>query len=380
MKALQDEFLANGGEYKTYFLKDLFTIERGKRITKSNRIQGNRPLVTAGYEHYGIADYISNPEQDIFQGNTITIDMFANVFYRSEEYSADDNILVLTSKFKMNKQIGLFICSIIRKHLCSSFSYGKQYRQKDFNVTKIDLPTLANGELAFDFMASLIRSLEAERISELEAYLEVTGFADFKLTEPEINAISLIQGGGYAPKTPKIKWKDFKIDTLFTIQSSKKKFNANTLSFNGKYRYIARGSGNNGIRGYITEDTKYLNEAQTISFGQDTATMFYQEDPYFTGDKIKIMRPKKFILNEKIASFLITTMRLAFSTYSWGSSSFKESNLNETLISLPILEDGSIDYDYMECLTGAIQKQVIEKVVAYKDEVIAETKRIVHES
>lgn len=49
---------------------------------------------------------------------------------------------------------------------------------------------------------------------------------------------------------------------------------------------------NNGCRGFIEQDLIYLNAANTISFGQDTATMFYQEHPYFTGDKIKILSPK----------------------------------------------------------------------------------------
>lgn len=36
--------------------------------------------------------------------------------------------------------------------------------------------------------------------------------------------------------------------------------------------------GNNNVqRGYIIEDEKYLNEGNTISFGQDTATAYYQD-------------------------------------------------------------------------------------------------------
>ena len=75
---------------------------------------------------------------------------------------------------------------------------------------------------------------------------------------------------------------------LFNIYSPKKRFNANTVTFGGKYPYVARGSSNNGIRGYITEDEKYLSPAKSLSFGQDTATVYYQPDAYFTGDKIKV--------------------------------------------------------------------------------------------
>lgn len=61
-----------------------------------------------------------------------------------------------------------------------------------------------------------------------------------------------------------------------------------TLLEHGKYPYVVRMGSNNGQKGYIDEDEKYLNPGNTISFGQDTATMYYQETPYFTGDKIKM--------------------------------------------------------------------------------------------
>ena len=85
------------------------------------------------------------------------------------------------------------------------------------------------------------------------------------------------------------KFINFMLSDVFTIYSPKVRFNANTVDFGGKYPYVARGSSSNGIRGYITENEAYLNPAKSLSFGQDTATVFYQPKAYFTGDKIKIM-------------------------------------------------------------------------------------------
>ena len=68
--------------------------------------------------------------------------------------------------------------------------------------------------------------------------------------------------------------------------SYKQRFDANkvTLVENGGYPYIVRQGSDNGQKGFIYADEIYLNDGNTISFGQDTATMFYQEKPYFTGD------------------------------------------------------------------------------------------------
>ena len=95
-----------------------------------------------------------------------------------------------------------------------------------------------------------------------------------------------------------VEWGEFRIGDLFDIQTSKKRFDANkvTILESEKYPYVVRTAMNNGIRGYIDEDEQFLNEGNTISFGQDTATMFYQEKPYFTGDKIKVVKAKNNLL------------------------------------------------------------------------------------
>ncbi len=167
-----------GLTWQSFKLGDLFEMERGTRLTKANRIKGTRPLVTAGYENYGVAEYISNHDQKVFKGNTITIDMFANAFYRYSEYSADDNILVLTPKFTMSYRIGLCVTARINAVLKAKFSYGKQYRQKDFNVTIISLPlkptanTQTLKDIDFNFMRTFINALMKQTIQGVAEYCD----------------------------------------------------------------------------------------------------------------------------------------------------------------------------------------------------------------
>ncbi|EEY8227329.1 TPA: restriction endonuclease [Escherichia coli] len=154
------------------------------------------------------------------------------------------------------------------------------------------------------------------------------------------------------------------MERLFSIQTPKKKFNANKLTFNGNYPYVARGSNNNGIKGYIDEDELYLNPGNTISFGQDTATMFYQENAYFTGDKIKIFSLRHGELNSRIAVFLISAMKKSFSTFSWGSSSFNENVLNKVKINIPTFNNVPA-YNYMVKYIEELEAAHIEELEAY---------------
>jgi hypothetical protein len=352
------------------YLKDLFTIKRGKRLTVENRIKGNRPLVTAGYENTGIAELIGNNEQEIFKKNTITIDMFANTFFRNYAYSADDNILVLDNKEQLSPKAKIFIVSLINKALKENFSYGRQYRMGSFNETKIKLPIL-NGEINFTFIEKFIAELEAEHIAKIEAYLLASCLKDYTLTNEDQKVLYNFENGN-------IKFNEFKIEELFDINSYKKRFDANkvTILESGK-PYIVRTSLNNGTRGYINEDEQFLNEGNTISFGQDTATIFYQEKPYFTGDKIKILKSKDNRFNKQNAQFFISTMLKSFSSFSWGASSYSVKIIENQPIKLPT-KNKQPDYKTMEILLSAIQKLVIKDVVLYANKKIDTTKKVVN--
>lgn len=142
-------------------LSKIFNMERGCRLTQEDRESGSIPFVTAGYENYGVVSHISNPEQKTYS-NAITIDMFGNSFYYEKEFKCDDNVLVLQSD-KLNKYNALFISTVISIDKYK-YSYGRQYRQKDYNNHIIKLPT-KNNQPDWDFMENYIKSLPyADRI------------------------------------------------------------------------------------------------------------------------------------------------------------------------------------------------------------------------
>ena len=123
-------------------------------------------------------------------------------------------------------------------------------------------------------------------------------------------------------------------------------------------------SNNNGQKGYIDEDEIYLNEGNTISFGQDTATMFYQKHPYFTGDKIKILKAKFREFDKSNAQFFLTTMAKSFESFSWGSSSFSVDIIEKQIVSLPI-KDGTIDFDFISSFIMELEAERIKELEAY---------------
>ena len=168
-------------------------------------------------------------------------------------------------------------------------------------------------------------------------------------------------------KLRSVKWGEFKLGELFDVLSYKKRFDANKVSLvkNGGHPYIVRQSTDNGKKGNIDESVSFLNPGNTISFGQDTATMFYQEVPYFTGDKIKILKPKYVEFGKKNAQFFLASMRKTFSSFAWGSSRFNVETLKEQLIMLPITNHGKIDFTFMESFIADLEEERVAKLSTF---------------
>ncbi|WP_165252840.1 restriction endonuclease subunit S [Adlercreutzia sp. ZJ304] len=153
--------------WQEFDLKDLFGDPvRGTRITQEDREPGDIPFVTAGESDHGISSYISNSEATT-HSDAITIDMFCNAFYQKGKFKCDDNILVLKNE-KLNELSGNFIVSVLLQDKYR-FSYGRQYRQKDYKRHKILLPSTASGEPDWEWMENYMKSLFSNRLNSFFA-------------------------------------------------------------------------------------------------------------------------------------------------------------------------------------------------------------------
>lgn len=363
-------------EWGKYKLEDLFDTNNwiyGKNKQWKTRYKNdafNRyPVVSGITINNGINYYTEDIPNDseIFE-DCLTIstrgEYSGTVTYHEGKFVLANNILVMKMP-GLTKNQKLFIGSII-----NSLKYGGYNNYPRIETLKKDIIQLPvkDNKIDFEFMESFISELEEDRISELEAYLQITGLEDYELTEEEKNVLN---------KYETIEWNDYMVGDVFDICSTCKKFDANKINITESdgYPYIVRMSSNNGCKGYINQNPIYLNDGNTFSFGQDTATIFYQEKPYFTGDKIKIMKSKTSNLNKKNALFFLTSMEKAFSKYSWGASRFNVDNLKKEIFKLPV-KHLDIDIEFMNLFISAISKLVIKDVVFYKNKKIELTKKL----
>ena len=143
----------------------LFLIQKGERLNKNQRVEGEIPLLTSTSLNNGISNFIDydsfKESKKIFE-NKITIDMLSNVFYHGYNYFSDDNIhtLILKDKYKNfdNQYISLFIATLLQ-NIKIRYNYGRQVRLKRLEKETVALPVDDKNNIDWKFIEEYIKSL-----------------------------------------------------------------------------------------------------------------------------------------------------------------------------------------------------------------------------
>lgn len=342
-------------------------METGSLLSAEDLKLGSIKRVSAKSTDNGIIgeyDTSSNRKARHYE-NFISVNFFGDVFYHPYKASVEMKVHVLKlENAEFSNKSGLYFATAIKKSLSNKFGYGNQLsssKLKELDL-KIIVPFL-NDKIDISFMEKFIGEIEKNRIEALDRYLTRTELKNYTLTPKDTKVLDTFDK--LSKKVADSQCEGMckrKLGTLFKISASKKKFNADSVKFDGTYPYVARGENNNGIRGYINEDVNFLNKGDTISFGQDTATMFYQRQGYFTGDKIKVLESRGFTLDRYNALYYITVAKKTLSTFSWGSTSYNVKNLENIDLEIPVnklLPNNKFMSDFIRVIEKLVIKDVI---------------------
>ena len=112
-----------------------------------------------------------------------------------------------------------------------------------------------------------------------------------------------------------------------------------------------------------------LNKGNSLSCSDTTLgaeTMYYQKNDYIGYQHIQSLIPKFDRFNSAIAFFIISASHTATSNgqYDYGHK-FNRNSMRKTVIFLPICDDGSIDFDFMESFIAELEAERVAELSAY---------------
>ena len=327
---------------------------------------GKIPVYSSDTSNNGIIGYTNidaefivseeNPIYLVFGDHTRSL----NIVFHS--FNVTDNVKVLSLKDSYSIKILLYIISSWQKGV-PNLGYSRHWSIAKKVLFKVPVK---NGVIDFAFMENFIAELEAERIAELEAYLQATGLQDYTLTKEEEEALQGFEG---------VEWQTYNLEELFGKSTRGRRLkSADRVS--GNLPFVTAGEANEGISDFIGNDVIVFSENTT------TIDMFgsakYRNYKYGGDDHIAVVHTEKL---PKFASIFVTTAIHKVSNagqFSY-SRNFYAKDADELNISLPSTQGDPL-YSYMEVFIRAVQKLVIKEVVQYADRKITATREVVTKS
>ena len=342
--------------YKEFKVGDLFDIGGSKKVINKNMItkfNGKYPYVTRTEMNNGVSDYIEYDEESLNEGNTITLGMDTYVInYQPTPYYTGNRVKVI--KYEgINKYNARYVVTALRK-LFIGYSWGMGIKQSQMNDMNLQLPvkTLEDTEPDWEYMEEYIKQKELAYIGKLNKEFEQKKEQLIELIGEESEYINI-------EELPTAK---FKVGDLMDIVGSKKSIHKNMITrLDGEKPYVTRTEKNNGISEYIEFEDKYLNEGNTISLGLDTYVVNYQEKPYYTGNKIKVIKYEG--INKINALYIVGVLRKVFSEYKWGMG-INQKQLENLEIELPVKVEGinEPDWETMEKYIARVELQLLNRI------------------
>jgi hypothetical protein len=313
--------------WKLFKMCDVFSFSKGKRLIKQDMIPGNLNYLGAISDNNAIRDHIdANP---LHLGNCITVNYNGSVgeaFYQSEPFWATDDINILDLKScKMTKNIGLFLCTIIKKNRYK-FSYGRKWTLDKMKESNIFLP-IKNEEIDFEFMDNYINSLN---IKPIKTKINKT-YIDLNIKN----------------------WKKFMLRDIFNFKRGKGITKEEIEENIGTIPCIQGGESNNGVLGYMNDSFKNSSDHVFVSspflglarVGTSGYVSIQNKDSYI-GDKAIALK-LKYEKNLYIYVFLSTVLNMEKNKYMYGRGVVIENYIDEHIL-LPADDNGEPNWEFME--------------------------------
>jgi hypothetical protein len=167
-----DEFNDTNVSWGVLNISDIFNkIEQGRRLKKDDQIKGDIPFVMAGVTNSGVVNFISNPVSS-FPRNSITADIFGNVFYRNYDFGAgDDTGVYWSDNNNYSKENMLFFAASMGCLLKGKYDFGKKLRSSQSKNKTMNV-IIKNNMPDYSFMEILISAIQKLVIKDVVQYAD----------------------------------------------------------------------------------------------------------------------------------------------------------------------------------------------------------------
>ena len=336
------------------------------------------PAYSSGSTNNGIIGYTDSPEFVCDDKHPVFVtfgDHTRSFNIATKSFSVLDNVKVLLPSIH-NIRCLLWIITAWQKQI-PDLGYARHWKIAKNCI--VELPT-KNGDIDFDFMESFVAELEARRVTELSAYLTVSGYDNYELSVEELDALRSFSDLGDD------NWGTYKVGNIFErVETKKVPYKAKELPKQPTDDYIlpclTSSFRNQGLNYYAPKTgATVLSNVISIPSNSDVYRAYYQTRDFTVLSDAYAIRWKAGEIALSPNQYLFMVMCINKVTdlpiYSYKNKLGGWNVVKEKDIRLPE-KNGKIDFAFMENFISAIKKLVIKDVVLYADRKIEKTKDVI---
>lgn len=336
------------------------------------------PAYSSGSTNNGIIGYTDSPEFVCDDKHPVFVtfgDHTRSFNIATKSFSVLDNVKVLLPSIH-NIRCLLWIITAWQKQI-PNLGYARHWKIAKNCI--VELPT-KNGDIDFDFMESFVAELEARRVTELSAYLTVSGYDNYELSAEELDALRSFSDLGDD------NWVTYKVGNIFErVETKKLPYKAKELPKQPTDDYIlpclTSSFRNQGLNYYAPKTgATVLSNVISIPSNSDVYRAYYQTRDFTVLSDAYAIRWKAGEIALSPNQYLFMVMCINKVTdlpiYSYKNKLGGWNVVKEKDIRLPE-KNGKIDFAFMENFISAIKKLVIKDVVLYADRKIEKTKDVI---
>ena len=320
-------------EWKEFKFTDIFTkIQRGKRLTKGNQVEGDIPYISSTATNNGVDNFISNEEKVRKFDNCLTLANSGSVgscFYQQYEFVASDHVTALQNK-DFSKGIYLFLSSVI-KRLEEKYSFNREINDARISRETVILPVDSEGTPNWLYMENYVKRLELEQLENVLEYIYIYRTISFHRDLQKSNSI---------------EWKEFWLEDVCEIQSGVRLTQSDMVE--GERPFIGATEFNNGITAFVSNTNKSLDSnVLGVNYNGSVVKNFYHEYECVFSDDVKRLKVKdNAYQNKYVYLFLKQAILQQERKYAYGYK-FNASRMKRQKIMLPVGQTGDPNYSYM---------------------------------
>ena len=320
-------------EWKEFKFTDIFTkIQRGKRLTKGNQVEGDIPYISSTATNNGVDNFISNEEKVRKFDNCLTLANSGSVgscFYQQYEFVASDHVTALQNK-DFSKGVYLFLSSVI-KRLEEKYSFNREINDARISRETVILPVDTTGNPNWQYMEDYVKRLELEQLENVLEYIYIYRTISFHKDFQK-------------PKS--VEWKEFWLEDVCEIQSGIRLTQSDMTE--GDRPFIGATEFNNGITAFVSNTNKSLDSnVLGVNYNGSVVKNFYHEYECVFSDDVKRLKVKDYAYQNKyVYLFLKQVILQQERKYAYGYK-FNASRMKRQKIMLPVGQTGEPNYSYM---------------------------------